>query len=59
MVCSHFGLDTGARSFPYVAVWSKDKNVLKQVLGTVQKISAKIIDEVEGNKTGEQVNPLA
>lgn len=53
VVCSHFGLDTGARSFPYVAVWSKDKNVLKQVLGTVQKISAKIIDEVEEYRTIE------
>lgn len=59
VVCSHFGLDTGARSFPYIAVWSKDKAVLKNALGTVQRLSAKIIDGVEGdNRGGEEGNPV-
>jgi antirestriction protein ArdC len=48
VVCSHFGLDTGARSFPYVAVWSREPAVLKGVLSTVQKVSATIINAVEG-----------
>jgi len=47
VVCSHFGLDTGARSFPYVAVWSKDKAVLKGVFSTIQQVSAKMIDGLE------------
>ena len=47
VVCSHFGLDTGVRSFPYVALWSRDQAVLKGVLTTVQKVSAKMIDGVE------------
>ncbi len=51
VVCSHFGVDTGERSFPYVAVWSRDKAVLRQVLGTVQKVSAAIIDDVEESTT--------
>jgi len=34
------GLDTRARSFPYVATWSEDLAVFKQVLGTVQRVSA-------------------
>src|SRR3990172_11974893 len=45
-VCSHFGLDTGARSFPYIAVWSKDTAVLRNTLTTVQQLSAKMIDGV-------------
>lgn len=47
VVCSHFGLDTDARSFPYIALWSKDKAVLKGVLITIQKVSAKMIDGLE------------
>lgn len=57
VVCSHFGLDTGARSFPYIAVWSKDKVILKNALTTVQRLSAKMIDGVEGNQSAEP-NPV-
>jgi antirestriction protein ArdC len=46
VVCAHFGIDTGERSFPYVASWAKDKGVLKGVLGTIQSASARIIDAV-------------
>jgi hypothetical protein len=48
VVCGHFGLDTGERSFPYIATWAKDKKVLQQALGTIQKVSATIIDALEG-----------
>jgi len=47
IVCASQGLDTGARSFPYVATWSRDPAVFKQVLGTVQRVSAQIIDGLE------------
>jgi hypothetical protein len=47
VVLSHFGLDSGERSFPYIAVWSKRPDVLKGVLGTIQKVSATIIDGLD------------
>lgn len=46
VVCAHFGLDTGERSFPYVASWAKDTAVLKNVLTTIQSASATLIDGV-------------
>jgi len=45
-VCAHFGLDTGERSFPYVAGWAKDPGVLKNVLTTIQTASATLINGV-------------
>ena len=48
IVCAHFGIDTGERSFPYVAGWAKDKAVLKNVLGTIQSASAALIEGVGG-----------
>ncbi len=44
---AHFGFDTGIRSFPYVALWSKDKKILEANLAAIRKISAKIIDTLE------------
>ncbi|MDP4280426.1 MAG: DUF192 domain-containing protein [Dehalococcoides mccartyi] len=44
---AHFGFDTGARSFPYVAVWSKDKKVLEANLASIRKVSEKIFDGLE------------
>lgn len=46
VVCGHFGIDTGERSFPYVAGWAKDKATLKNVLGTIQRASAFLIEGV-------------
>ena len=42
-----FGLDSGARSFPYVATWAQKPEVLRGVLGTMQSVSATIIDRLE------------
>ncbi len=47
IVCAHFGIDTGERSFPYVAGWAKDRAVLKNVLTTIQSASATLIDGVQ------------
>lgn len=52
VVCAHFGVDTGERSFPYIAVWSQERKVLQGALGTIQRVSAQIIDRLEG-KAGE------
>ena len=46
-VGSHNGFDTGTRSFPYVALWSKDKKVLEANLAAIRKVSAKIINALE------------
>ena len=47
VVCAHFGIDTGERSFPYVAGWAQEPEVLKGVLATIQSASATIIQGVE------------
>jgi antirestriction protein ArdC len=49
IVCAHFGIDTGERSFPYVAGWAKDRAVLKSVLGTIQSASATLIEGVRSS----------
>lgn len=46
ITCARFGIDTGERSFPYVAGWAKDKALLKNVLGTIQTASAYLIESV-------------
>jgi len=48
VVGAHFGFDTGTRSFPYVALWAKEKKVLEQNLASIRKISARMIDELGG-----------
>jgi antirestriction protein ArdC len=50
VVCAHFGIDSGERSFPYVAGWAKDKTVLKNVLGTIQTASSYLIDGIRAMK---------
>ena len=48
VVCGHFGLDTADRSFGYVAHWATQPDVLKRVLGLIQKISHEIIRTLPG-----------
>lgn len=47
VVCQHFGLDSGERSFPYVALWSKERGVFQEALSSIQRVSAAIIDALE------------
>ena len=47
VVCSHFGLDTGERSVPYVAVWSREPRVFKAALTRIQTISGLMIERIE------------
>jgi len=51
VVGTHFGFDTGVRSFPYVALWAKDKKVLENNLGAIRKVSTTIIEALEEVKT--------
>lgn len=45
-VCSHFGFDTGVRSFPYVALWAQDIKLFKEKLEQIRTIAKEMIDEV-------------
>src|ERR671930_550025 len=47
VVCARFGLDTGERSFPYVATWSKEPSILKAAMTRIQEISSEIIRRIE------------
>jgi len=47
VTCARFGVDTGARSFPYVATWGREPAMLRAVLARVQGLSATLIAELE------------
>jgi hypothetical protein len=59
VVCRHFGLDSSARSVPYVAVWSREPTTLKNALGQIQAVSATIIDRLtsDAGLTDEEATP--
>jgi hypothetical protein len=48
VVGAHYGFDSGVRTFPYVAIWSRDKKVLEKNLGDIRKVSSTILDDLEG-----------
>jgi len=47
VVGAHYGFDTGVRSFPYVALWARDKKVLNANLETIRKVATTILDALE------------
>lgn len=47
VVLAHQGLDSGARSFPYIATWSTDPAVLKAALATIEHVSSAIIRKLD------------
>jgi antirestriction protein ArdC len=47
VVCAHFDLDTGERSFPYIATWSQDAAVLKGAMSRIQQVSNRIIGRLD------------
>ena len=47
VVGGHYGFDTGVRSFPYVALWAKDENVLKKNLGAIREVATTILKGLE------------
>ena len=47
VVGAHYGFDTGVRSFPYVALWAGDKNVLDKNLGDIRKVASTILEALE------------
>lgn len=57
VVLAHHGLDSGERSFPYIATWSKDKAVLKTALATIQRVSTTIIDRLRSDAGVDNPRP--
>jgi len=48
VVGAHYGFDTGVRSFPYVALWAKDKKVLEGNLDAIRRVATTILKGLEG-----------
>jgi hypothetical protein len=46
VVGAHFGFDTGARSFPYVAIWAREPEVLDRNLATIRDISVRMMEDI-------------
>jgi len=47
VVGAHYGFDTGARSFPYVALWARDKKVLEQNLYAIRRVATAMLESLE------------
>lgn len=46
VICSRLGMDTSSYSFPYLKSWMNDVKEIGEIADCVQKISAKIINEL-------------
>ena len=44
VVGAHYGFDSGVRSFPYVALWARDKKVLEKNLDAIRKVVTTILE---------------
>jgi antirestriction protein ArdC len=49
VVLAHHGLDSGTRSFPYIATWATDRTTLRGALGTIQGVAHTIISRLDGS----------
>lgn len=54
-ICSHFGLDTSAFSFPYVATHAQSPEVLRAALDRIQKVVHRALEAAE-NAQAEGAN---
>lgn len=54
VVMDRFGLDTAGYSFPYVAGWARNRDVLKRNLGEIQRVSHDLIAAIEGDTESEE-----
>lgn len=58
-VAAHYDFDTGARSFPYVAVWAEQgTDTLKKNLETIRKVATDMINGIDHLAKLEQADPL-
>jgi hypothetical protein len=47
VVLAHHALDSGTRSFTYIATWARDRVTLRGVLGTIQGVAHTIISRLD------------
>jgi antirestriction protein ArdC len=47
VACRHFDVETGERSFPYIATWSREPHVLRQALGEIQARGSLLIGALD------------
>jgi antirestriction protein ArdC len=58
VVLAHHGLDSGTRSFPYIATWAQDRPTLRGALGTIQRVAHTIISRLgQQQSTDDQLAP--
>lgn len=57
-VGAHFNFDTGARSFPYIALWSKDIKVFKNNLEVIRKVVSQMITGIEASSKLNDIGNL-
>ncbi len=59
IVCSHWGLDTGDYSLPYIKTWLDDPKQFKVLGSKINTIAADIINLLEDAKQGSFLNPTS
>jgi hypothetical protein len=47
VVLTHFGVDSSGYSFPYVARWARERDILKRNLETIQQVAQTMIGTIE------------
>ena len=49
VVCEHYGIDTSEYSFPYIAAWSRGKELddLLEICHSIQQLAEEIIDKID------------
>jgi hypothetical protein len=47
VVGARYGFDTGVRSFPYVALWARDKKTLDQNLNAIRRVATTMLEGLE------------
>jgi hypothetical protein len=47
VLLNHYGIDTSGYSFPYIATWAADRQVLTRNLSAIQRVSDSLITSIE------------
>jgi hypothetical protein len=58
VVGAHFGFDSGLTSFPYVALWAKDKKVFQKNLDDIRRVAFRMIDLLQKETSQAQPSTL-
>jgi antirestriction protein ArdC len=59
VICSYFGIDTSAFSFPYVARYAKEPQILRGVLDRIQKVTGHVLAYAEAADEAERATAQA